>query len=269
MLSKILRYKEERLIMSFKIYFILFMLYSIFGWICEEIVTFDPKKGFINRGFLLGPYCPIYGFSAIFMTILLNKFSNSLAIFSLALIICSTVEYLSSYVMEKLFNARWWDYSKKPFNINGRICLKNALCFGVMGLILIKVVDPYLRTLILRFSPFKISFTFYVMLITFILDNILSYKLIFKIKSENTFKKRDNTREISKIGKEILSKLTYLFADPLAQRYIFSQDSIPTKLYYLFFLFINPHVILLNIDSSDIRMGCTPISGLYAPPPCS
>ena len=93
MLSKILRYKEERLIMSFKIYFILFMLYSIFGWICEEIVTFDPKKGFINRGFLLGPYCPIYGFSAIFMTILLNKFSNSLAIFSLALIICSTVEY--------------------------------------------------------------------------------------------------------------------------------------------------------------------------------
>ena len=174
--------------MSFKIYFILFMLYSIFGWICEEIVTFDPKKGFINRGFLLGPYCPIYGFSAIFMTILLNKFSNSLAIFSLALIICSTVEYLSSYVMEKLFNARWWDYSKKPFNINGRICLKNALCFGVMGLIL------------------KINIAFYVMLITFILDNILSYKLIFKIKSENTFKKRDNTREISKIGKEILSK---------------------------------------------------------------
>jgi len=51
MLSKILRYKEEKLIMSFKIYFILFMLYSIFGWICEEIVTFDPKKGFINRGF--------------------------------------------------------------------------------------------------------------------------------------------------------------------------------------------------------------------------
>ena len=199
--------------MSFKIYFILFMLYSIFGWICEEIVTFDPKKGFINRGFLLGPYCPIYGFSAIFMTILLNKFSNSLAIFSLALIICSTVEYLSSYVMEKLFNARWWDYSKKPFIINGRICLKNALCFGVMGLILIKVVDPYLRTLILRFSPLKINIAFYVMLITFILDNILSYKLIFKIKSENTFKKRDNTfkkrdntREISKIGKEILSK---------------------------------------------------------------
>ena len=87
MLSKILRYKEERLIMSFKIYFILFMLYSIFGWICEEIVTFDPKKGFINRGFLLGPYCPIYGFSAIFLTILLTKFSNSLAVFSLAIIL--------------------------------------------------------------------------------------------------------------------------------------------------------------------------------------
>ncbi len=192
--------------MKIKIYFILFMLYSIFGWICEEIVTFDSKKGFINRGFLLGPYCPIYGFSAIFMTLILNRFSNLLAIFFLALIICSTVEYLSSYVMEKMFNARWWDYSKKPFNINGRICLKNALGFGVMGLILIEVVDPYLRTLILRFSPLKINIAFYVMLITFILDNILSYKLIFKIKSENTFKKRDNTREISQKGKEILSK---------------------------------------------------------------
>ena len=65
MLSKILRYKEERLIMSFKIYFILFMLYSIFGWICEEIVTFDPKKGFINRGFLsyLWIFCYIYDHS--------------------------------------------------------------------------------------------------------------------------------------------------------------------------------------------------------------
>ena len=187
--------------------FILFLMYAFLGWVMEVINAYIQHKRFINRGFLIGPYCPIYGIGMLLIINLLKNYMDSyVVLFILAMVICMAVEYLTSLVMEWLFNARWWDYSKKPFNINGRICLKNALCFGVMGLILIKVVDPYLRTLILRFSPFKISFTFYVMLITFILDNILSYKLIFKIKSENTFKKRDNTREISKIGKEILSK---------------------------------------------------------------
>ena len=162
--------------MSFKIYFILFMLYSIFGWICEEIVTFDPKKGFINRGFLLGPYCPIYGFSAIFMTILLNKFSNSLAIFSLALIICSTVEYLSSYVMEKLFNARWWDYSKKPFNINGRICLLYTLVFALFATILYYFVIPKIIDVLKKVNYKTLSVISIILLSLYLVDNIYSTK---------------------------------------------------------------------------------------------
>lgn len=192
--------------MNLKIYFILFILYSIFGWICEEIVTFDGKKGFINRGFLIGPYCPIYGASALIMIILLNRFSNLYVIFILSLIICTTVEYLASYFMELIFNARWWDYSNKRFNIDGRVCLKNAICFGFMGLVLIKYINPLLETAILRFSPFTINIFFYIMLLIYILDNILSFKLILKIKKENVFKKRDNTREIVAKGKEILSK---------------------------------------------------------------
>ena len=192
--------------MNLKIYFILFILYSIFGWICEEFATYDKEKGFINRGFLIGPYCPIYGASALIMIILLNRFSNPYVIFILSLIICTTVEYLASYFMELIFNARWWDYSKKRFNIDGRVCLKNAICFGFMGLVLIKYINPFLETIILRFSPFTISIVFYIMLLLYILDNILSFKLILKIKKENVFKKRDNTREIVAKGKEILSK---------------------------------------------------------------
>lgn len=192
--------------MNIKIYFILFILYSIFGWICEEFATYDREKGFINRGFLIGPYCPIYGFSALIMVLILNKFTNPYVIFILSLIICTTVEYLASYFMEIIFNARWWDYSNKRFNIDGRVCLKNAICFGFMGLILIKLINPFLETKILRLSPFTINIIFYISLIIFILDNIFSFKLIFKIKEENVFKKRDNTREIVAKGKEILSK---------------------------------------------------------------
>ena len=192
--------------MNIKIFFILFALYSIFGWICEEFATYDKEKGFINRGFLIGPYCPIYGFSALIMVLILNRFTNPYVIFILSLIICTTVEYLASYFMELIFNARWWDYSNKRFNIDGRVCLKNAIYFGFMGLILIKFVNPFLETIILRFSPFTINIIFYVLLIIFILDNIFSFKLIFKIKEENVFKRRDNTREIVAKGKEILSK---------------------------------------------------------------
>lgn len=192
--------------MNIKIFFILFVLYSIFGWICEEFATYDKEKGFINRGFLIGPYCPIYGFSALIMVLILNRFTNPYVIFILSLIICTTVEYLASYFMELIFNARWWDYSNKRFNIDGRVCLKNAIYFGFMGLILIKFVNPFLETIILRFSPFAINIIFYVLLIIFILDNIFSFKLIFKIKEENVFKRRDNTREIVAKGKEILSK---------------------------------------------------------------
>ena len=75
-----------------------------------------------------------------------------------------------------------------------------------MGLVLIKYINPFLETIILRFSPFTISIVFYIMLLLYILDNILSFKLILKIKKENVFKKRDNTREIVAKGKEILSK---------------------------------------------------------------
>ena len=169
--------------MNLKIYFILFILYSIFGWICEEFATYDKEKGFINRGFLMGPYCPIYGFSALIMVLILNRFTNPYVIFILSLTICTTVEYLASYFMELIFNARWWDYSKKRFNIDGRVCLKNAICFGFMGLVLIKYINPFLETIILRFSPFTISIIFYIMLLLYILDNILSFKLISFNKS--------------------------------------------------------------------------------------
>ena len=109
-------------------YFLLFIIYSFLGWLIEIIVCSISEKHFTPRGFLIGPYCPIYGFASIIMITLLNKYFNDpLIVFILSAIIASVLEYFTSYIMEKIFNARWWDYSDRKLNINGRICLENSV----------------------------------------------------------------------------------------------------------------------------------------------
>ena len=101
-------------------YFLLFLIYAVLGWCCEVVVAFYNHKKFINRGFLIGPYCPIYGIGVLLIISLLEDFTDSwLALFVLAMVLCMVLEYITSYLMEKIFNARWWDYSSKKFNING------------------------------------------------------------------------------------------------------------------------------------------------------
>ena len=133
--------------MNFKIYFLYFILYSIVGWCIEMIYCRICQGKWVDRGFLFGPYCPIYGFGAIILILSLQPFSaNPILLFILSLILTTTLEYVTSYVMEKLFNAKWWDYSHLPFNINGRVCLLNSLEFAILSLFLIylihrKVID--------------------------------------------------------------------------------------------------------------------------------
>ena len=111
-------------------YFILFICYSVCGWIIEMLWCFVIQKRFTDRGFLIGPYCPIYGVCSILVITLLQKYSKDfLAAFILSALICSIIEYVTSFLMEKLFKARWWDYSNQKLNINGRVCLKNSVLF--------------------------------------------------------------------------------------------------------------------------------------------
>ena len=118
----------------FYTYFLLFIIYSIIGWILEIIFAFINLKKFVNRGFLIGPYCPIYGAGCLLLTILLSKYAeDTIVLFALSIIICSILEYLTSWIMEKIFKLRWWDYSDMKFNINGRICLETMIPFGIIG----------------------------------------------------------------------------------------------------------------------------------------
>ncbi len=189
-----------------KVLFLLFIIYSVTGWIIEVIATYPDTKCFVNRGFLIGPYCPIYGNCAIAMILLLHNVTNPILLFILSIIICSVGEYVTSYVMEKLFHARWWDYTKNKFNINGRICLVNSLAFGVLGFLLIKFVNPFVVGLITKLSPTIMNILFYTILILFLIDNVISFKVIFKIKNMSVkYVHLDNTKEITEKVKKILS----------------------------------------------------------------
>ena len=127
-----------------EVYVLLFFTYAIIGWVMEVTVKYIQYKRFINRGFLIGPYLPIYGAGGILITLFLKRYLNDpIALFVFGMIICTILEYITSFVMEKLFHARWWDYSNKKFNINGRVCLGTMIPFGLLGLLIMYVLNPF------------------------------------------------------------------------------------------------------------------------------
>ncbi len=189
-------------------YFLLFMIYAMIGWICETICcSICQRKLVLNRGFLIGPYCPIYGYGALFLIFLLKKYMNDpIALFIMSALGASVLEYVTSYIMEKLFKARWWDYSKKSFNINGRICLQNSVLFGILGLTIMYIINPFFTKYLQGLSLFSLLLITIILLIIFLTDNIISFLIMFQIRSNTTLLLQDSTESISKQVKEILSK---------------------------------------------------------------
>ena len=199
----------ESMFNTIKIYFLLFLIYSFFGWCMEVCVSLIERKKFVNRGFLLGPYCPIYGSGAILITILLTTFKDRpILLFFMAILVCGILEYLTSFIMEKIFRFRWWDYSKKKFNINGRVCLNTIIPFGILGMVIMYITNPFLLDKIYMLPQNILNIIFYITLIIYIIDNIISLTTIFGIRSTTTKVNRenreDNTEEITKKVREIL-----------------------------------------------------------------
>ncbi len=124
--------------------FMFFFVASCIGYVCEVVYCSITDNRFEwNRGFLLGPYIPIYGVGTIVVLFLLRDYYNDpKALFSLSFLICTVLEYVTSFIMEKLFKVRWWDYSEQPFNIEGRVCLLNSVLFGLAGLIVVYLLRP-------------------------------------------------------------------------------------------------------------------------------
>ena len=190
-----------------RVYFILFIAYSFLGWLIEVVGKLIEPKKFINRGFLIGPYCPIYGTGAILITFLLKKYTEDpIALFIMAIVICGILEYLTSYFMEKIFHARWWDYSRRKFNINGRVCLNTIIPFGLLGMFIIYVSNPFLIEKIQMLPELVLNIVFWTILAIYLIDNIVSTNVISYVgKTTKEFGKNlDNTEEITKKVKEAL-----------------------------------------------------------------
>ena len=180
-----------------EIYIILFFTYSFAGWFMESFGGIFKEKKLINRGFLIGPYCPVYGVGVIAITILLSKYTNDLPVlFVLCILICGVLEYSTSYIMEKQFHARWWDYRNKKFNINGRICLETLLPFGIVGTLIIYYANPFFEKIYMSIPANLLNIITAVLSILFIIDTIVSFIIISSFKGE-IFASKDNTEEIS------------------------------------------------------------------------
>ena len=128
-----------------------FIIYSFLGWCCETVYCSILQKKFVNRGFLYGPLCPIYGCGALLVLYLLRDVRASiLPLFLSGMVVTTILEYLTSVLLEKLFHMKWWDYSAMPFNINGRVCLLNSCEFGALSVFVVMVLHPAVTRLVGR-----------------------------------------------------------------------------------------------------------------------
>ena len=125
-------------------YVVEFFFYSAAGWLIESLYCSIGEGRIINRGFLTGPMCPIYGTASLVLTLALyNPFRDRpLLVFLLGMLLCNVVEYLTSFLMEKLFHARWWDYTYEFINIRGRICLKHTMYWAILSIAFVYVIHP-------------------------------------------------------------------------------------------------------------------------------
>ena len=163
---------------------IMFILYSIIGWIGEMIYCYIYDRSFVNRGFLNGPVCPIYGCGALFIVFMVKQYQNNiLLVFLFGLIGCSVLEYITSYLMEKVFHAKWWDYSKHKFNINGRVCLLNSIIFGIGSVIIIYLIQPMVMLFINGFHDLELTILAISLLVYFVFDYLFSFIITLKYKN--------------------------------------------------------------------------------------
>lgn len=193
-------------------YCILFFIYSFLGWIMEVTLTLITDKKFVNRGFLLGPCCPIYGCGCILLNLLLHNYTNNiLVLFILTMFTCSLLEYITSFLMEKIFKLRWWDYSQMRFNINGRICLETMTPFSILGVLAIKYATPFFITNINKLSEKTILIISIILITLFIIDVIISLTIVFKLKFVSKNIKKDSTLDIKNAIKKFIKNDIYVY----------------------------------------------------------
>lgn len=160
-------------LLGFSIYnlFYYFVIYSFLGWCTEVTYAFYSRGKFVNRGFLNGPFCPIYGFGALSLVVFLTPFKNNIfLLFILSIILTSLLEYVTGFILEKAFNTNWWDYSDNKFNVKGRICLSFSIAWGLVSIVIVKFIHPFIDTIVSKLPITYGLILYYSLIIYFLID---------------------------------------------------------------------------------------------------
>ncbi len=181
-----------------------FAIYTFLGWLIESIYRSIIEKKLINSGFLYGPFCPIYGFGSMIMILLLSRISeNPIIIFFVSMITLTIWEYVVGVILEKVFKTKYWDYSDVKFNLNGRICLQNSIYWGIIGVLLLKIVHPLIIENLVNLIPENILLYINIVIYTiFTIDVIVTVSKFLFID-----KKMQQLHEISTLIKEKIKEL--------------------------------------------------------------
>lgn len=179
-----------------------FFLFSCLGWLTEVTLKYIQFHRFINRGFLIGPYCPIYGWGAVTVTLLVGgliaRKGTVWETFLAGMVLCGALEYFTSWYMEKRFHARWWDYSQKPMNLHGRIWIGNLLLFGAACVIIVQVIDPVLFGWMDGWSPLVLRIAALTVAAVMLADYVTAHFLMGMVRRSIDDQPGDNTEEITK-----------------------------------------------------------------------
>ena len=179
-----------------------FIIYSFLGWCLESIYKTIIFKKPTNSGFLYGPFCPMYGIGAILMIWAGQLSSNPIVIFIMAFLIFSVWEYLVAVIIEKLFKTKYWDYSDLKFNLQGRVCLKNSLYWGILGILLIYVIQPVIRNLTEMIPDDILVYVDVILMIAILVDTVITiFRIMFIDKK---------IRQVLEIGETIKEKIAEL-----------------------------------------------------------
>lgn len=198
--------KDAFLLIS--MFIVIFFLFSVAGWIMEVTLKFIQFHRFINRGFLVGPYCPIYGWGAVTVAVLVGGvFARQGTVgetFLAGMVLCGALEYFTSWYMEKVFHARWWDYSQKPMNLHGRIWIGNLLLFGAASVVIVKLIVPLLLHWMSLWPRLAVEIAAGAVVVVMGADYGVSHVLMNQVKREIDAQDGDSTEEIAKKVRELL-----------------------------------------------------------------
>ena len=169
---------------GFSLYHVLafFLIYSCTGWCLEVIFAAATTGQLVNRGFLNGPVCPIYGFGMVIVLFTLTPLQNSVLLLYIGgVILPSALELVGGWALYKLYHTRWWDYSNCKYQINGRICLTNCIFFGLGCVLLCHVVNPPVLRWLMGIGPeYTVPVASFIFGL-YIMDNVLSIRSAFQL----------------------------------------------------------------------------------------